>query len=224
MLIPRRIKTWRERHSRRALIADRDPWATKYADLQAATSFVAAAQVRRDLNDRVANGSIVTKRDHEAALAALRHELEKAADEDARRIIETWRDRLTQEHNRAVASEHGRNGAIADAASWRLRALTAENELAEFQEALRDTPGEADRKAWADTAADAVRLALRLQAKRTWDDDSQRVGGRAYGAVALPGGGMLCTLPPAGLWCSLDAGHDGPCPTRSTDEPVEVKA
>lgn len=26
---------------------------------------------------------------------------------------------------------------------------------------------------------------------------------------------MQCTRPPFGWWCSLEEGHDGPCPTRS---------
>jgi len=25
---------------------------------------------------------------------------------------------------------------------------------------------------------------------------------------------VKCNLPPRGWWCSLEAGHDGPCPAR----------
>ena len=32
-----------------------------------------------------------------------------------------------------------------------------------------------------------------------------------------------CTRPPEGWWCSLDAGHDGPCPTHPYyGTPLEV--
>lgn len=31
-----------------------------------------------------------------------------------------------------------------------------------------------------------------------------------------------CSLPPSGWWCSLEEGHDGPCPTRSTQRFVTL--
>lgn len=98
---------------------------------------------------------------------------------------------------------------------WRNRAKEAEERLA----ALEGKPRQVIPQSFYDGLADDLRRAemeQRRQAKIEWDTAARR--GAPYRSIAFHNRPALCTLPPMGYWCPLGLGHDGPCPTRSTNE------
>lgn len=140
------------------------------AQLQAQLA-AAEDNARRHVERQTRAGLLFTREAHEAALEKLKWDMEKAADENARKIIEAWRGRVEEAHRRAERAEHEvaaktvglreasqkREAAEAaaekaariadeaeraleeakrDADAWRLRALTAENELAATEGSL----------------------------------------------------------------------------------------
>lgn len=218
MLIPRFIRT-----RRRLTAAEAEKLK---AQLQAQLA-AAEDNARRHVERQTRAGLLFTREDHEAALEKLKWDAQKEHDENARKIIDTWRERLRLARDSAREVEAALESAKLDAEAWRLRALTAENELAATEGQLETSRLATEdaramlrrRQEHAAAQAEHTRQAaeVRRHDKIRWD--AWKARGQSMLAVVYPDGSKLCTLPPKGQWCPLDDGHAGPCPTR----PVEVK-